>query len=378
MKKRKKVVHLSTVHHPFDTRIFHKECVALAEAGYDVVLLVTGEDAQKPPVEVVKGVTVKRIKKRNNRINRMLFGAWELYLKAKKEQATFIHFHDPELMWIAKLLKNTHNIVIYDVHEDYLTSIDQKDYLPRFMKKIFKRLYQLVERFLTKGMAICLAEKYYQENYPAGKLILNYPILNEALTSRKIIHPHSPTFIYTGNVTKVRGAFEHVDLVNHVQGASVNFFGKVDHELTEEMVNKAVDSDALSFVGINQYVKREAIDQAYLSEAYLGGLAVFPRTDHYLRKELTKFFEYMMAGIPIICSNFPVWEAFINEHQCGIVLDPNQPQSWQEEINQLVSNQVLYQTLAENGRQAVLSELNWDIEKGKLLNWYQRLEEEIR
>ena len=34
------IVHISTVHSPFDTRIFQKDCRTLAEAGYRIALPV--------------------------------------------------------------------------------------------------------------------------------------------------------------------------------------------------------------------------------------------------------------------------------------------------------------------------------------------------
>src|SRR5690606_1976163 len=90
-------------------------------------------------------------------------------------------FHDPELMVVGSLLKKKHNIVIYDIHEDYVTSILQKEYLSKPFKLIIARLYRFLEKWLTRKMELSLAEKYYQELYPRGKTILNYPIINEKL-----------------------------------------------------------------------------------------------------------------------------------------------------------------------------------------------------
>lgn len=360
------------MHHPLDTRIFHKECVSLAKAGYDVTLIVAVEDERQE--EIVDGVKVVYIKKHKGRMKRMTLSAWQVYLRAKNEQAIVYHFHDPELMWVGYLLKKSHNQVIYDVHEDYLTAIQQKDYLSGWMKQLVSGIYKKVERFFTKDMAYCLAEKYYQELYPDGQQILNYPILNENVLHRPISVPKSKHVIYTGNVTEVRGAYLHAQIPKFIEGVHVYFYGKTDDDVASRMEQEALGlSDHLHIIGRGHYVNREVIDQAYANGDYIAGMAIFPETDHYLRKELTKFFEYMTAGIPIICSNFPVWEQFIKKYNCGLVVDPSNPSSWREAVNKLMNDSALYLELASNGRQAVTNKLNWDNEAEKLIHWYERL-----
>lgn len=42
-----KVCHMTSAHGEEDVRIFHKECVSLAKAGYDTYLVERGESREK-------------------------------------------------------------------------------------------------------------------------------------------------------------------------------------------------------------------------------------------------------------------------------------------------------------------------------------------
>ena len=377
MAKQKKVVHLTTVHHPFDTRIYHKECLSLHKAGYNVSLIVALANKKNGEEVVTKdGIRLIATKKRKSRLARMILSTWKTYRLAKKENADYYHFHDPELLWVGWLLKNKNNHVIYDVHEDYYTGILQKDYLKRPIKKIVAKLYDIIEKFFIKCMDIALAEKYYQERYPQGKQILNYPILDQTLLQvKRNTEKPSNTLIYTGNVTEVRGSYLHAKLPKLPSKSEVYFYGKCDRSIAERMNAMAGSaSDRLHFTGIDRFVEREDIDQAYLEKNWLAGLAIFPPTEHYKRKELTKFFEYMTAGIPIICSNFPVWQKFIDRYRCGLTVDPNNPEEWEQAINYLKNYPDERQEMIDNGRRAIKNELNWQAEEEKLLTWYYRLD----
>ena len=60
-----KIVHISTVHGAFDDRIFYKECVSLANSGYDTHLIVPHTKN-----ETISGVKIHFIAKHSNRIDR--------------------------------------------------------------------------------------------------------------------------------------------------------------------------------------------------------------------------------------------------------------------------------------------------------------------
>src|SRR5580698_7581609 len=124
-----KVVHMTSVHTPFDPRIFHKECRSLARAGFDVTVIGTNwQDGEKDQV------MVKSVLGNPSRLSRMTHTVWRIYKEAKKQKADVYHFHDPELIPIGLLLRADGKSVIYDIHEDMPKEILSKHYLPRWSR----------------------------------------------------------------------------------------------------------------------------------------------------------------------------------------------------------------------------------------------------
>lgn len=371
MTTQKRVVHITTVHHPTDPRIFHKQCKSLAKAGFDVYYIAKDDPAIKEQ-ELIHHIPIKKYR---NRFSRMLFGPFDAYRKAKKLKAQIYVFHDPELMFIGSLLKKKQNTVIYDIHEDYVTSILQKDYLPKFLRHIFASVYTLFEKLFIRKMELSLAEKYYFNRYKRGKLVLNYPMINEKfLTKDRRSKPVERKLLYTGNVTIDRGALIHAEIPKINDDVSVYFIGKCSEALAEQMYERAKGQESrLHFEGIGRFVEKEVIDRYYIEYNWLAGIALFPPTDHYKQKELTKFFEYMNAGLPIICSNFPVWKQFVEKYECGIAVDPYNPEEINEAITFLLENPEKAYEMGENGKRAVVEQLNWHEEEKKLIAWYKEI-----
>ena len=64
-----KAVHLTSVHNARDTRIYEKECMSLAQAGHEVVLVAAGERD-----EIVNGIQIRAIHNSAGRFSRMTRG----------------------------------------------------------------------------------------------------------------------------------------------------------------------------------------------------------------------------------------------------------------------------------------------------------------
>lgn len=365
-----KVVHLTTVHHPFDNRIFHKECKSLTDAGYNVVLIAPADGDQ-----MIDNIFLRALPKPKNKITRMLRTSIQLYKIALAENGEIYHFHDPELIFLGLLLKLKKKTVIYDVHEDYQSSLAQKDYLPKYLRGILAVAFSWLESFFSKFFVIILAEKYYIQRFPRGIHVLNYPnkdnFLLYPLNSPDVSRP---MLLYTGSITQDRGACIYASILKVVGDAEVYLVGKCKEELAEKLLESAgKEKHRLNIVGVNRYVFFEEIIDYYRKGCWTAGLAIFPPTPHYFNKELTKFFEYMGAGIPIICSDFPVWRSLMEKTGAGICVNPDNLNEIRDAIEFLVRNPEKAKEMGSNGRRAVLQEYNWENEETKLINFYKHI-----
>ena len=84
-------------------------------------------------------------------------------------------------------------------------------------------------------------------------------------------------------------------------------------------------------------------------------------------------FEYMAAGIPVIASNFPLWREIVEGNECGLTVDPLDPQAIADAIGFLITHSEHAAEMGRRGRRAVERKYNWDGEAKKLTDLYERL-----
>jgi len=158
----------------------------------------------------------------------------------------------------------------------------------------------------------------------------------------------------------------------------VYIVGKCGHELAERMRRQAeAGASRLHIESQQGGVPYERIQTYYQQQNWLAGLAIFPATPFYIEKELTKFFEYMWAGIPILCSNFPVWRSLMEKTGAGTVVDPDDNEAISRAIRWLQEHPEEAEAMGRRGREAVRTRYNWDMEARKLVEIYRGFEREL-
>ena len=381
--KHQRVAHLTSVHPYNDPRIFHKECSSLQRAGYEVFLVAPVGDAK-----IENGVHIVPVGRWRNRWHRIFVILPRVLVKALRVRAAIYHLHDPELLALAPILKASGAEVIFDVHEDCVTGLKQKSYVPRSLRFLFAHLIGFLEKALSNGCRRIIAERYYEERYPDALKVYNYPILNRVQVARVQqpaldveLDPRFRWYLYTGKITEDRGALTQLRLLEANPLAALCYVGSCSHDLGDaldaSLAARGIAPERLRVIGRGTYVPKEVVDRITMGRSWIAGLALFPITEHYQKKELTKFFEYMQAGLPVLASDTPTWHGLIHD-QVGFTVDSENLELLARLSRELEENGPLRARFASRGRECVERRFNWDQEEAKLVSFYASMLEPTR
>ncbi|MBK1990761.1 glycosyltransferase family 4 protein [Sphaerospermopsis aphanizomenoides BCCUSP55] len=370
--KKIKLCHLTSVHCYNDPRIFLKECCTLVSANYEIHLVAPGA-----PNEVIKNVQLHSIPKiKENRLLRMTKAVWCVYQIALEIQADIYHFHDPELIPVGILLVKQSKKVIYDVHEDVPRDILSKYWIPKIGRRIISWLVEKLEYIAAKQFtAIVTATPLICDRFLKlgcfAVNVNNYPIVDELSLPNTSWEQKELVVCYVGAITEVRGIFEMIEAIGQTD-TFLLLGGKFAYQKQQE---KAVAMSGWTNVKELGWLDRKEVVQTIAKS--MAGLVLLHPTASLMDSLPVKMFEYMCAGIPVIASNFPLWKEIIEGNQCGICVDPHNPQAIAEAIQWIIAHPYEAKQMGENGRSAVLEKYNWEKESKVLLKLYEDLSEQI-
>jgi glycosyltransferase involved in cell wall biosynthesis len=361
-----KVCHITTVHPPFDVRIFHKECKTLAKAGYEVYLI-----AQHDKEEIVDGVHIIPIPKAKNRMQRITLLSIKALRNALKLKAEVYHFHDPELIFVGLTLKLFGKKVIYDVHENVPKDILAKEWIRNlFIKKAIAITFDKIERFAGKFFdEIVVAWPEIAVRFPNNKTILvsNLPDLSLTKNSQAVIVKKTkPIVIYAGGLNKFRGIKELIEAIGLLKG-------KVELWLLGNWQEGGYQRECESLTGweYTRYLGYKGLKEvySYMKSADVGVVNFLPMP-HNIKSLPNKPFEYMACDLPVIMSNFTYWMEIFKD--CAVFCNPKDPKDIADKINYLLEHPEKANELKQNSKE-FLKKYNWEEESKKLLPIYEEL-----
>ncbi|MCK5562510.1 MAG: glycosyltransferase family 4 protein [Thermoplasmata archaeon] len=101
------------------------------------------------------------------------------------------------------------------------------------------------------------------------------------------------------------------------------------------------------------------------------GVAPYPQFD--MGFSPLKIFEYMAAGVPIVCSDLPSLREILTDNQTGILVESENIEALAAAITEVLKNPKLSQRLVVNARRAVEERYSWEAVTEKLITLYDKL-----
>jgi glycosyltransferase involved in cell wall biosynthesis len=364
--KKAKIIHLTSAHPRYDIRIFLKMCQSLANADYNVNLVVADGNG----FEVKNNVKIYDVGKPLKRLERMFKSSMMVYKRALQLNGDIYHLHDPELLPYAYLLKLKGKKVIFDSHEDTPRQILSKPYLNKNLLIIISFIYELLEKFICSRLnCVVTATPYirgiFSKYNPNSIDINNYPILGELESSDEITKKNQ--VCYVGGIKPIRGIYKLVETMNYVKNdVKLCLAGDFVDGVNLEKLSKFGNLEKIEFKG---FLNRTQV-QKLLNESLAGIVTFLPASNH-INAQPNKMFEYMSVSLPVIASDFPLWKEIIEYNKCGICVNPQDPKKIAESIDYLFEHQNEAIEMGRNGKNAVYEKYNWNTEVKKLLNLYE-------
>jgi glycosyltransferase involved in cell wall biosynthesis len=362
---------MSSVHTRYDTRIFLKECSSLALVNnYNVNLIVADGKGD----EIKNDVHIYDMGKPGGRLSRVIKTTKLVLNKAIELDSDIYHFHDPELIPTGMRLVKLGKRVIFDVHENIAEQIQWKSYLPRPLRLLLSAIYKLYERRFVKSLVLILAENSYAEHFK--KITKNYTIVlnmpQTGLLERFVTNNRDKVeFFYIGGISEIRGVYLLLDALSILRRGGITFkmhfvgssYGvEINMEKYEEIKTDIIFHGALE------------LSEGYkISNNCMIGLSILKPIGNYVTSYSTKIFEYMAIKLPVITSNFPLYQEVVGKFNCGICVDPMNPQDIANAMQYIIDNPEIARLMGKNGKQAIEHKYNWDIEQNKLFDVYDNL-----
>lgn len=339
-------------------------CGSLADAGYDVTLVGREMPGSMP------------LKPRNYRQVRLHcmtnkgFGfyaeynlkLWRHLLKAKPDLVCAIDLDTILPVYIAT--KRLGIPRVYDAHELFceMKEVRSRKQVYDFWKRIEKFCVPRFRYGYTVNDPIRqILNHDYLRSY---EVIMNVPLLRAAPAVERV----PPFVIYQGAVNEGRcfeeliPAFMNIEVPLHIYGDG-NFLGQAKALVAQYGLEKKVLFKGKLSPEELRIKTREAALGITLFEA--------DSQNNYLSLA-NRFFDYIHAGIPQVCMNYPAYQQILEEYPVGLALDKPERGAIATAINRLLTEPELRQHIMDACERA-RNHYNWQHESQRLIQYYQQI-----
>jgi len=369
-----KIIHTTISPCENERRIFNQAKTA-SQHGAQVEILAL-KTPKLPKFSNLNKITIKRIYIpfwRRGPLKFILFNI-RLFIFLLRSNYQIIHAHD---IWVmpgstfANFFKG--GILIYDAHE-FTCGLEV------FKRKRFSGfVWSVAEKILIKGIHLLITinswhQQLFLEKYPhlpGTAVIMNFPSREDNKLEDKLknFQERDEIALFQGILKEGRGLRNIVKSMKLIKSGQLHLIGEGDLEAELDRV-----------IEFNQLQKSVQLKGKIGWEVLLletqkarTGLVLFePRSENYTYASPNKFFEYVMAGTPVIASAIPTFKNFNQEFEVAILVDPSNIAEISKAVQTLLTQKAKWDIYHQNCLKA-REKWNWEAQEQILLNLYTQL-----
>lgn len=359
----------------FDYRIY-REATSLRRAGHQVAIVASSFNPA--PLEGWDDFEIQLIPVDRSRSLRRLYPlfwrrAYSLLLDARPDA---YHAHDLDALWPAvRAARRLDCPLVYDSHEFWIeqSSLVDRPLMRSCWSLLERRLIKWTDRVITVSESIAddLRERYRLDEVV---VLRNLPLFRERVQSDLIretlgLAADRPIVLYQGGFLTENGLREQIEAAVEFDKAVLVLIGGGPNE---EALREQVRADGLGDKVF--FIPRVPFHQLhnYTCSADLGLCLIKGTGKSFYYSLPNKLFEYMMAGLPVLASDFPEMQRVVDETHAGATVDPTDVAAIRRQISVFLSDPERRAACGQASLQAA-QRYNWEREADQLTQLYATL-----
>ena len=359
----------------FDYRIF-REATSLRQAGHRISIVSSA--FQTLPLQGWEDFEVHLIPVDRSRSLRRSYPAFwrRAYQLLCALRPDIYHAHDLDVLWPASRAARHLDVpLVYDSHEFWTeqSSLVHRPAMRAFWAVLEKRLIRRVYRTITvsDSIARALQERYRLEGIT---VVRNLPLFRPPLESSRIrnelgLASERPIVLYQGGFLTDNGLVEQIEAAAGFGEAAFVLIGGGPCEAALRRQVREANLEGRVF-----FIPRVPFQElhSYTCSADLGLCLIKGTGQSFYYSMPNKLFEYMMAGLPVLASDFPEMRQVIANAGAGEVADPGEVGAIRRGVCRILEDEVRYRAYRQAALEAA-HRFNWEREAHQLTQLYADL-----
>lgn len=306
---------------------------------------------------------------------RLITRAWThlmLLLNIIRFRPTVVHSHDVNTLptaWLASVISNAK--LVYDAHE---VSTSREGY-----GKLSKLVAYIEKLLIPRACAVITTTetraKYFARLYKIARpaVLQNRPRFVTPQKSRLLheelgIGEECPVVLYQGGLQSGRGLEKLVRCTARLKKAHVVLIG--GGRLTQPLIDLR---DNLGLQDRVHFIPTVALSDLpkYTAAADIAVQPIENTCFNHFSTDSNKLFEYIIAGVPSVATNFPEIRKIVNQYDVGLLVAEGNEDDLVNCLNRLIEDPKLRAKLANNSKIAA-KDLCWESQESLLVDMYKK------